>query len=83
MIVPVGAYAKKPYSECECCSTQLNTGDSCSICVLKGLHRCGAPTKAGTPCRAWTANVTCRVHDGQPRNLPWSRRKVQAGLTSV
>lgn len=74
-VVSVGDFAKQPYSACECCSTQLNTDEACDLCVKKGLHRCGATTRAGTPCRAWTTNPTCRNHDGLPRNLPWSRQK--------
>ena len=70
-LVEVGAAALVPYSQCACCSTQLNTGEACRVCVDAGLHRCGFPTKQHKPCRRWTSDPNgCSVeHD---RSIDWT-----------
>jgi hypothetical protein len=61
--IEVGDTAREPYSSCVCCSTQLNPGDHCDVCVSLGMHRCGKSTRKGKPCRQWTANPAgCPAH---------------------
>ena len=65
--------AKGAPDSCPCCTSALRSvwgpHKTCLTCFTAGQHRCGEPTKAGTPCKHWTKTESCPQHTASDSEL--------------